>query len=258
MIDYSIVISAYNEEARITKTLTQTISFMNSFSPSFEIIVVDDGSKDKTADAVEEYAKDHPEVKLIRNRHKGKAGGILTGMLKSSGKLVLMMDADLATPLDELKRLTIWITDNNFDIAIASREGIGAKRQNEPVYRHIMGRTFNFLVRLTLGLNFKDTQCGFKLFKGEVARNVFSKLVVYSENLPEISKPFFGAFDVEVLYAAKKMGYKIKEVPVMWNYVTTTRLNAISNSFKMARDVLRIKILGLKGAYTGKEHRNDK
>lgn len=249
MIDYSIVIPAYNEESRITKTLTQTISFMNSHSPSFEIIVVDDGSKDNTANAVEEYAKDHPEIKLIRNIHKGKAAGVRTGMLKAMGKLVLMMDADLATPLEELKRLAIWITDNNFDIAIASREGIGAKRQGEPFYRHVMGRIFNLLVRIVLGLKFQDTQCGFKLFKLDVAKNVFSHLIVYGEDLPQISKPFFGAFDVEVLYCATQMNYKIKDVPVKWNYVATTRLNVLSNSYKMARDVLRIKIQGLKGAY---------
>lgn len=249
MLDYSIVISAYNEETRITKTLTQTLSFMNGFAPSFEIIVVDDGSKDRTANAVEDYAKDHPEIKLIRNVHKGKAGGIRTGMLASSGKMVLMMDADMATPLEELKRLAIWINNNDFDIAIASREGIGAARQNEPFYRHLMGRVFNTLVRTTLGLKFQDTQCGFKLFKGDVAKKIFSNLIIYGENLPEITKPFFGAFDVEVLYCAQQMGYKIKDVPVKWNYVPTSRLNALSNSTKMARDVLRIKILGVKGAY---------
>jgi glycosyltransferase involved in cell wall biosynthesis len=249
MIDYSIVISAYNEESRITKTLTQTLSFMNGFAPSFEIIVVDDGSKDRTADVTEEYAKDHPEIKLIRNVHKGKAGGIRTGMLASSGKLVLMMDADMATPLEELKRLATWLTDNTFDIAIASREGIGSQRKDEPFYRHLMGRVFNTLVRTTLGLEFQDTQCGFKLFKGDVARKIFSHLIIYGDDLPQIDKPFFGAFDVEVLYCAKRMGYKIKDVPVKWNYVPTTRLNALSNSFKMGRDVLRIKILGLKGAY---------
>jgi dolichyl-phosphate beta-glucosyltransferase len=249
MIDYSIVISAYNEESRITKTLTQTLSFMNQFAPAFEIIVVDDGSKDKTANVVEEYAKDHPEIKLIRNVHKGKAGGIRTGTLKSSGKMVLMMDADMATPLEELKRLATWINDSNFDIAIASREGIGAKRQDEPAYRHVMGRVFNLLVRVTLGLEFQDTQCGFKLFKGDVARKIFSHLIVYGADLPQISKPFFGAFDVEVLYCAEQLGYKIKDVPVKWNYIPTTRLNALSNAYKMGRDVLRIKILGLRGAY---------
>lgn len=249
MIDYSIVISAYNEESRITKTLTQTLSFMNQFAPAFEIIVVDDGSQDKTADSVEQYAKDHPEIKLIRNVHKGKAGGIRTGMLKSVGKLILMMDADMATPLEELKRLATWLFDNDFDLAIASREGIGAERQNEPFYRHLMGRVFNLLIRVVLGLEFQDTQCGFKLFRGDVARKVFGQLIVYGDNLPQITKPFFGAFDVEVLYCAKQMGYKIKAVPVKWNYVPTTRLNALSNSYKMARDVVRIKILGLKGAY---------
>ncbi|MFA5775994.1 MAG: dolichyl-phosphate beta-glucosyltransferase [Patescibacteria group bacterium] len=249
MIDYSIVISAYNEESRITKTLTQTLSFMNQFAPAFEIVVVDDGSKDKTAEVVEEYAKDHPEIKLVKNVHKGKAAGIRTGVLKSSGKMVLMMDADMATPLEELKRLATWINDNDFDIAIASREGIGAERQDEPLYRHIMGRVFNLLVKTVIGLDFQDTQCGFKLFKGDVARKVFSHLIVYGDNLPQIDRPFFGAFDVEVLYCARQMGYKIKDIPVKWNYVPTTRLNILANSYKMARDVLRIKILGLKGAY---------
>lgn len=258
MLDYSVVISAYNEETRITKTLTQTLSFMNQFAPAFEIVVVDDGSKDRTAEVVEEYAKDHPEIKLTVNNHKGKAGGIRTGMLKSSGKLVLMMDADMATPLEELKRLATWINDNNFDIAIASREGIGANRQNEPFYRHVMGRVFNLLIRLVLGLEFQDTQCGFKLFKGDVAKTVFNRLVIYGDNLPEITKPFFGAFDVEVLYCAQQMGYKIKDVPVKWNYVPTTRLNALSNSYKMARDVIRIKILGLKGAYATQSEINNK
>ena len=249
MIDYSIVISAYNEESRITKTLTQTLSFMNQFAPAFEIVVVDDGSKDKTAEVVEEYAKDHPEIKLVKNVHKGKAAGIRTGVLKSSGKMVLMMDADMATPLEELKRLATWINDNDFDIAIASREGIGAERHDEPLYRHIMGRVFNLLVKTVIGLDFQDTQCGFKLFKGDVARKVFSHLIVYGDNLPQIDRPFFGAFDVEVLYCARQMGYKIKDIPVKWNYVPTTRLNILANSYKMARDVLRIKILGLKGAY---------
>ena len=249
MIDYSIVISAYNEESRITKTLTQTISFMNTFAPSFEIIVVDDGSKDNTYQAVENYAKDYPEIKLIQTVHKGKANGVRTGILKTSGRLVLAMDADLATPLDELKRLTSWIVDNDFDIAIASREGIGAQRQNEPFYRHIMGRVFNRLVKTALDLKFEDTQCGFKLYKGDIGREIFTKLVVYGDNLPKITKPFFGAFDVEVLYCAKELGYTVKEVPVKWNYVPTTRLNIVANSVKMGRDVLRIKLTGLKGAY---------
>lgn len=249
MIDYSIVIPAYNEEARITKTLTQTISFMNDFAPAFEIIVVDDGSKDKTTQFVEDFSKDHKEVILIKNPHKGKAAAVRTGILASRGKLVLMMDADLATPLEELKRLSIWINDNNFDIAIASREGLGAIRENEPFYRHIMGRVFNKLVKIVLGIKYQDTQCGFKLFKGEAAKKVFSNLIVYGENMPEIDKPFFGAFDVEVLYVAQKMGYKIKEVPIKWVYVPTTRLNFLSNSYKMARDVIKVKIYGLRGAY---------
>jgi len=112
-----------------------------------------------------------------------------------------------------------------------------------------MGRVFNRLVKTALDLKFEDTQCGFKLYKGDIGREIFTKLVVYGDNLPEITKPFFGAFDVEVLYCAKELGYTVKEVPVKWNYVPTTRLNIVANSVKMGRDVLRIKLTGLKGAY---------
>lgn len=252
MIDYSIVIPMYNEEGRITKTLTQTLAFMSSFAPSFEIIVVDDGSKDSSVEMVETYSTDRTEISLIKNKHKGKGIAVRTGMLAAKGKYILMMDADMSTPIDELKRLANWIKENNFDIAIASREGIGAHRVEEPFYRHIMGRTFNYLVSLVAVQGFKDTQCGFKLFTQEAAKNTFSRLIVYGDKDKEISKPFLGAFDVEILFIAKSLGYSIKEVPVKWNYVPTTRLHVLNTSLKMARDVFLIRLNGLRGAYKRK------
>ncbi len=249
MIDYSIVIPVYNEETRATKTLTQVLSFMNAFAPAFEIIVVDDGSKDKTADSVEAYIKDHPEIKLIRNEHKGKGPTVKTGVLASSGKYIYTIDCDLSTPMEELKRLSNWIIDNNYDIVIASREGLGARREGEPVYRHIMGRVFNFWVQTLALKGIQDSQCGFKLYKSDVAKSVFSDLMVYGEGPKKLASAFLGAFDVEVLFIAKSRGYKIKEVPVKWVFAKTTRLNPIVDSYRMARDVLRIKILGIKGAY---------
>ncbi len=253
MIDYSIVIPVYNEEARATKTLTQVLSFMNTFAPAFEIIVVDDGSKDKTADLVETYIKDHPEIKLIRNEHKGKGPTVRTGVLASSGKYIYTIDCDLSTPMEELKRLSNWMIDNNYDIVIASREGLGARREGEPVYRHIMGRVFNLWVQALVLKGIQDSQCGFKLYKSEVAKSIFSDLIVYGEKTKKLASAFLGAFDVEVLFIARMRGYKIKEVPVKWVFAKTTRLNPIVDSYKMARDVLRIKILGIRGAYKSKK-----
>lgn len=249
MIDYSIVIPVYNEESRATKTLTQVLSFMNTFAPAFEIIVVDDGSKDKTADSVESYIKDHPEIKLIRNDHKGKGPTVRTGVLASNGKYIYTIDCDLSTPMDELKRLANWIIDNDYDIVIASREGLGAKREGEPIYRHVMGRVFNLVVQTLALKGIQDSQCGFKLYKNQVAKTIFCNLIVYGENTKKLTSAFLGAFDVEVLFIAKTLGYKIKEVPVKWVFAKTTRLNPLVDSYKMGRDVLRIKILGLKGAY---------
>lgn len=249
MIDYSIVIPVYNEESRATKTLTQVLSFMNAFSPAFEIILVDDGSTDKTANMIEEYAKDHPEIKLVRNEHRGKGYSVRTGVLAANGKYIYTIDCDLSTPMDELKRLSNWIVDNDYDLVIASREGLGAKREDEPFYRHLMGRVFNFLVQGTTLPGINDSQCGFKLYKRDVAKRIFSSLIVYGEHSKKLKRAFLGAFDVEVLFIAKTLGYKIKEVPVKWVFTKTTRLNPLVDSYKMARDVLRIKILGLKGAY---------
>lgn len=249
MIDYSIVIPVYNEESRATKTLTQVLSFMNSFAPAFEVIVVDDGSWDKTADLVEEYIKDHAEIKLIRNVHKGKGYSVKTGVLASKGKYIYTIDTDLSTPMEELKRLSNWITDNDYDIVIASREGLGAKREGEPFYRHLMGRVFNHLVQMVALPGIKDSQCGFKLYKADVAKRIFANLIIYGESSKKLKRAFLGAFDVEVLFIAKILGYKIKEVPVRWVFAKTTRLNPLIDSYKMGRDVLRIKLLGLKGAY---------
>jgi dolichyl-phosphate beta-glucosyltransferase len=160
-----------------------------------------------------------------------------------------MADADLSTPISELKKLSVWIKDQDFDIVICSREGHGAQRVGEPIYRHLVGRIFNTFVQVVALPGIKDTQCGFKLFKGDVAKKVFNKLKVYGEVPPEIKKPFFGALDVEVLFIARKLGYKIKEVPVLWTFVKTTRFNFVQNSLKMARDLMLIRMRDLIGEY---------
>lgn len=249
MIKYSIVIPAYNEAGNITSSLTQVVSFMKTFTPSYEIVVVDDGSADNTVKLVEDYSKTNPEIRLIKNEHKGKGPTVWKGFMEAQGELIYLADADMAADISEIKKLSFWIKDQGYDIAIASREGAGALREEEPIYRHIMGRVFNFWVQSIALPGIKDSQCGFKLFKKEVAKDIFSKLSIYGDQAEVIEKPYVGAFDVEVLYLARKLGYKVKEVPITWRYIKTNRINPISDSLNMAKDVLKVKFNDRKGVY---------
>jgi dolichyl-phosphate beta-glucosyltransferase len=251
-MEYSIVIPAYNEADRIISSLTQVSSFMKSYSGAFEVIVVDDGSTDKTVEIVKDYSKENPEVSVISISHKGKAAALVAGVGASKGDYIYLADADFSSPISELKKLSIWMKDQDFDIVIASREGTGANRIGEPLYRHIIGRVFNYIVQALALPGINDSQCGFKLFKSKAAKDIFSRLKVYGEQSKEIKEPFFGALDVEVLYLGRKFGYKIKEVGVTWTHVRTTRLNLFSNATKMVRDIIRIRIYDLKGAYRSK------
>ncbi len=248
-MEYSIVIPAYNEADKISSSLTQIVTFMKGFSESFEVVVVDDGSKDSTAQIVEDYARSNVDVRLIKNPHRGKGFAVYTGIMEAKGDLIYTADADLSAPISELKKLTVWVRDQNFDVSIASREGLGAQRVNEPLYRHIMGRGFNIFVQAVALPGISDSQCGFKLFKGTVAKDIFSRLKIYGDKVRDTDKPYFGAWDVEVLYIAKKLGYTVKQVPVVWTYVRTTRLSPIRDSVKMALDVLKIRLNDLKGQY---------
>ena len=249
MIEYSIVIPCFNESGKITSSLTQVLNFMPSFCSSFEVIVVDDGSTDDSVAKIKEYQKDHPHIRLIENPHKGKGPTVWKGVMEAKGDYIYLSDADLSTPIDSLKKLSTWLKEHDYDIVIASREGHGAERVEEPFYRHLMGRVFNFLVQLLILPGIKDSQCGFKLFKHDIAKNTFARLSIYGESAEIQQKAYLGAFDVEVLFIAKKLGYKIKEVPVKWTYVKTTRLNPLQDSLKMVRDVFRIRLNNLKGVY---------
>ena len=248
-MEYSIVIPVYNESDKVVSTLNQVLDFMRGFSKSFEIIIVDDGSTDNTIEIIEEYIKSNHEIRLIKSSHKGKGPSVGYGVNNSHGEFVYMCDADLASPIDELKKLSLWLKEHDYDIVIASREGTGAVRVNEPWYRHFMGRVFNLLVRLLVLPGINDSQCGFKLFKGNVAREIFPKMVVYNSDSKDINTPYLGAFDVEFLYIARIRGYKIKELPVYWKYVRTTRLRPLNDSLKMSSDVIKIRLNGLKGVY---------
>jgi len=248
-MEYSIVIPAFNESDKISSTITQVLSFMRTFSDSFELIIVNDGSVDNTAQIVRDMASENTELILIDNPHKGKGYTVWTGIMDARGDYIYMADADLSTPISELKKLSVWVKDQNFDIVIASREGTGSQRIGEPAYRHIMGRVFNFWVQLIALPGIQDSQCGFKLFKRKAAKDIFSRLQIYGSEAKELKKAYFGAWDVEVLYLARKLRYTIKQVPVTWTHVKTNRISPLADSFKMAVDVLKVRINDIKGKY---------
>jgi glycosyltransferase involved in cell wall biosynthesis len=199
--------------------------------------VVDDGSTDATASIVEIAVRADDRIVLQREPHRGKGAAIRAGLLAARGEQVLMCDADLSMPVRELPRF-IALVPAQCDIAIGSREGLGARRVGEPLHRHWMGRLFNALVRLgTLG-GISDTQCGFKMFSRPAVERIFPLTTIDG-----------WAFDIEVLSIARRQGLRIVEVPIEWHYREHSRVSLVRDSFRMARDVLRVRANALKGRY---------
>lgn len=244
----SVVIPAFNEERRLPQTLARVDEYFQTQSYATEILVVDDGSGDGTARVVDLFAREHPRVRLIQNDHRGKGYTVRTGMLAARGHIVLFSDADLSTPVEEIEKLLPWF-ERGYDIVIGSREGLGAQRIKEPFYRHIMGRVFNFIVQTLTVRGIQDTQCGFKAFRDEVARDVFSRMQLYGDNTKPIHGGMVTAFDVEVLFIGYKSGYRIKEVPVQWRYGTETKVNPLKDSYRNFRDVLMVRWNDVRGLY---------
>jgi dolichyl-phosphate beta-glucosyltransferase len=233
----SIIIPAYNEEERLPKTLPEVITFAEVQGFPVEIIVVDNASTDRTSEVVEQIATAHPIVSLLHQPIQGKGAAVRKGMLEAHGEYRFICDADLAMPIEQVARF-IPPQLSSYAIAIASREVVGAKRYNEPWYRHLMGRVFNFIVRALAVPGIQDTQCGFKCFHESVAEEIFS-----------IQKVDGWAFDVEVLLIAQRRGYRLVEVPIDWYYGEGSRVNPVRDSLDMVREVLNIRQAGRTGIY---------
>ena len=233
----SIVVPAYNEGRRLPETLPRVVDFVQAQEYSAEVIVVDDGSTDNTASVVEEIARDAPFVRLIRNEHRGKGYAVKTGALAAQGEHVFLCDADLSMPIEEVTNFLPPALEE-YDVAIGSRELGGARRYDEPGLRHLMGRVFNTLVRLLAVRGFQDTQAGFKCFKREAAREMF----------PYQTMDGFG-FDVEILFIAQKRGYRIVEVPINWYYMSNSRVSPVSDSVRMFREILQVRLNDWRGLY---------
>ncbi|HSH81067.1 MAG TPA: dolichyl-phosphate beta-glucosyltransferase [Herpetosiphonaceae bacterium] len=246
----SVVIPAYNEERRLPRTITTIASYLEAQPYACEMIVVDDGSTDQTAARAEELGQTSADVpfRVIRNKHRGKGYTVRTGMLEARGRYVLFTDADLATPIEEWDKLYVFLRDGD-DVVIGSREGLGAQRIGEPWHRHFMGRIFNGLVRTVALGGIQDTQCGFKAFTQPAARRIFSALQLYGDDARQVRGAAVTAFDVEVLYLARKWGYSIREVPVIWRYGEETKVDPLRDSWRNFTDVLRVRWNAMRSRY---------
>jgi glycosyltransferase involved in cell wall biosynthesis len=235
----SIVIPAYNEEARLGPTLNRVLNFIRLQAWDAEVIVVDDGSHDHTADLVRKYAETDGMIRLIQNPgNRGKGYSVRNGVLNARGRIILFTDADLSSPIEEAPKL-LEALEAGADIAIGSRwmrSELQTKRQS--VARQVLGRVFNLLLRMVLRLDFKDTQCGFKAFRRRAATAVFP--------LQRIER---WGFDPEILFLAHRAGFKMVEVPVRWGHDTGTRINPLADGSRMVADMLRIRWHSLSGKY---------
>ena len=238
---YSIVIPAYNEGARLAATLEKVLAYLHAQRWDAEVIVVNDGSRDNTAEIVRSFVAKDPALRLLENPgNRGKGYSVRNGMLHAQGQVVLFSDADLSSPIEEAPKL-FQALEEGADIAIGSR-WLRAETQTrrQPLYRQLLGRIFNFLLRVTLGLQFKDTQCGFKAFKQTAARAIFP--------LQRIER---WAFDPEILFLARKFGFRVDEVPVLWGHSGGTRIHPLVDGSRMFFEMLHIRWNDLTGKYNG-------
>lgn len=244
----SVVIPSYDEMANLQKGVLDKVEhFLSKKQYSYEVIIVDDGSKDGSVKFVKQFIQDNPNFRLIENPHLGKGGAVTAGMLNSKGDFVLFSDMDQATPIEEIDKLLPYF-DKGYDIVIGSRN---SQRRGAPWTRILMAKGMVFLRTLLVGVHgISDTQCGFKMFKHDVAQKLFGKINKLHHDSQRISGSNVSAgFDVELLFVAQKMKYKIKEVPVNWLYVETRRVSPIKDSIEGLMDLLRIKAKALRGAY---------
>ncbi|HET6598148.1 MAG TPA: dolichyl-phosphate beta-glucosyltransferase [Anaerolineales bacterium] len=236
----SIVIPAYNEENRLPHTLEQVFHFLEKQPFSSEILVVENGSNDRTFEIAQEYASRLANVHVLHSEQRGKGLAIQRGVMVAAGEYVFMCDADLSMPVEEIQKF-IPPQLQNVDIAIASREASGSVRYNEPYYRHFTGRVFNTLIRLLVLPGLQDTQCGFKCIRAQVARDIFPYQTLTG-----------WAFDVELLFIARRLGYRIVEIPIDWYFNADSKISVVRDSLRMFLDLLRIRRNARRGLYDPK------
>ena len=243
-VKYSIVIPAYNESDRIVATLDKVLAYIADqpeFAGKTEVLVVNDGSRDNTAEIVKGYAAKNPAVLLVEKPgNRGKGYSVRNGMMRATGDIRLFSDADLSSPISEAPKLFAAIAAGN-DVAIGLR-WLDSRTQTErqSFFRQLIGRVFNLLLRVFLGIKEKDTQCGFKAFTSRAADTIFPRQLIER-----------WGFDPELIYLARRNGFKIAEVPVVWAHDERSKLNPIKDGFKMGMEILRVRWNAMTGKYSG-------
>ena len=239
-LDLSIVIPAYNEEGRLPKTLDRIFAYLQDRPCRAEIIVVDDGSSDRTSEIVSTYLQKYPELRLVSNGgNRGKGFSVRHGMLEARGEIALFTDADLSTPIEEADKLLAVLREPGYEAAIGSRAMDRSLIEvHQSAIREQAGIFFNRLVRSIMGIKFSDTQCGFKAFRRERTRIIFEQQRVER----------FG-FDPEILFLAKRNGLRVAEVPVRWSHDSATKVNVAADGMGMFLELLLIRWNAVRGWY---------
>lgn len=224
----SIIIPAYNEEHRLPRSLQAIDRFLQTQSYAAEVLIVENGSSDRTTEVAEAFAQTYPYMRVLHSE-KGKGAAVRLGMLEAIGQYRFMCDADLSMPIEEVAKFLPPVL-GDYGVAMASREAPGAHRFNEPWYRHIMGRVFNWIVRMLAIPQFQDTQCGFKCFEARAAEDVFRLQTMNGLG-----------FDVEAVAIALARGYTVLEIPINWYFDADSRVRPVHDTIRMVREVLQVR-----------------
>ena len=233
----SLIIPAYNEENRLPRALEQVFAFLEKESFAFEVVVVENGSTDRTFEIANKFAANKPNLIVIHEEAKGKGNAVRRGVLAARGEYRFICDTDLSMPIEEILKF-FPPQLNDFDVAIGSREAAGAVRYDEPPYRHWGGRLVNLLIRILVLPGFKDTQCGFKCFRAAATKQLFEQQTLTG-----------WSFDIELLFLARRKKLRIKEVPINWYFDADSKVNAIRDALRMISDIFRIHLNSIRGRY---------
>ncbi len=244
----SVIIPCYNEETNIRNGVLHVVAeYLDKQPYDKEVIIVDDGSEDKSVELAEKFIKTSkvPYMRVLKNPHGGKAATVITGMLAGKGDIVMFTDMDQATPIVEIEKLRPYF-DQDYDIVFGSRAG---RREGAPLTRKILSTGHMILKNIIVNVNFKDTQCGFKAFRRDKIQALVDKMKIHGKMHAVKGGMVASGFDLELLFVAKKLGYKIKEVPVEWHYVGTKRVNAIKDSWRGVKDMINLRLNDIRGLY---------
>ena len=248
MISISLIIPCYNEETNIQKGVLDKIgNFTRSDDRFIEVLIVDDGSTDKTRSIIrEKYLPSFPKMKIIEARHGGKSAALITGIKQAQGDYVFFSDIDLATPIEESEKL-IQYAEKGYDVIVGSRN---SERKGAPLTRKIMAVGFIYIRTFLIGVrDIRDTQCGFKMFRRSSAQSIIRKLRVFASAHTVDGSSVSAGFDLEFLFIAEKLNYRLIEIPVTWRHVETKNVNFIKDSIETILDMLHIKFLDMRHQY---------